>query len=234
MIASVIPHVDDLHSDQLTNRTVVMIDTFRASSSMVTAFANGTLFIIPTETVSEARKFSGTEMLTGGERFGKTLEGFDLGNSPADYTPEKVGNKGIVLTTTNGTRALLKSERAAEILVGCFLNATACAEAIRTLHRDVVFLCAGTRGAFSLEDGMATGCILHELLRLDPSIELSDLAHALRLGYLSCREHLTEILSLSQAGRRLSIRGLRQDILDCLQVDRYSLVPRWKEGRIMQ
>lgn len=234
MIASVIPHVDDLHSDQLINRTVVMIDTFRASSSMVTALANGTLFIIPAETVSGARKLSGTGMLTGGERFGKSLEGFDLGNSPADYTPEKVKNKGIALTTTNGTRALLKADRASEILVGCFLNASACAEAIRALHRDVVFLCAGTRGEFSLEDGMAAGCIMNRLLNLDPSIELSDLAHALHLGYISCREHLVEVLSLSQAGRRLSVRGLRQDILDCLQVDRYSLVPRWKEGRIMR
>ncbi|EGK14345.1 2-phosphosulfolactate phosphatase [Kroppenstedtia eburnea] len=234
MIATVIPHVDDLHADQLVNRTVVMIDAFRASSCMVTALANGALFIIPAETVSKARELATDGILTGGERFGKSLEGFDLGNSPADYSADRVNNKGIVMTTTNGTRALLKADRASEIRVGCFLNASSCAKAIRDLHRDVVFLCAGTRGSFSLEDGMAAGCILHHLLEVIPSAELSDLAHTLRLGYLSCRERLTDILPMSQAGRRLIARGHRRDLLDCLQRDRYDIVPRWQQGRIIR
>lgn len=234
MIASIIPHVDDLHADQLVNRTVVMIDAFRASSCMVTALANGALFIIPAETVSKARELATAGMLTGGERFGKSLEGFDLGNSPADYSANRVKNKGIVMTTTNGTRALLKANRASEIRVGCFLNASTCAKTIRDLHRDVVFLCAGTRGSFSMEDGIAAGCILHHLLEVNPSVELSDLAHTLRLGYLSCQERLTEILSMSQAGRRLGAQGHHRDLLDCLQTDRYDIVPRWKQGRIIR
>ncbi|MFD1428057.1 2-phosphosulfolactate phosphatase [Kroppenstedtia sanguinis] len=233
MIASIIPHVDDLHADQLVNRTVVMIDVFRASSCIVTALANGALFILPAETVSKARELATVGTLSGGERFGKSLEGFDLGNSPADYSKDRVKNKGIVMTTTNGTRALLKANRASEIRVGCFLNASSCAKAIRGLHRDVIFLCAGTRGGFSLEDGMAAGCILHHLLEINPAAELSDQAHALRLGYLSCREHLTEILTMSQAGRRLIARGYRRDLLDCLQKDRYDIVPRWQQGRII-
>ncbi|SDC88537.1 2-phosphosulfolactate phosphatase [Melghirimyces thermohalophilus] len=234
MMASAFAHVDDLHTDYLTHRTVVVIDVFRSSSCIVTALANGARYILPVDTVSRARNLSlNKDVLTGGERYGKNLDGFDLGNSPAEYSSEKIGDKGIILTTTNGTRTLLKAERAPHVLVGCFLNATACAKAIAALHRDVVFLCAGTRGDFSLEDGVAAGCILDRLLQIDPSISCTDLAHVLLLSYRACRDTLMETLSGSQAGRRLAVRGRKADIANCLQIDQNPIVPRFEAGRII-
>ncbi|MFC4078237.1 2-phosphosulfolactate phosphatase [Salinithrix halophila] len=230
MITSVLPSVDELHSDTLTNRTVVVIDAFRASSCIVTALLHGASWVRPAETVSEAREQSGDGILTGGERFSKPLEGFDLGNSPADYASPAIRNKGIVMTTTNGTRALMKASKASDILIGCFLNASACARVVQSLHRDVVFLCAGTRGHFSLEDGIAAGLILHRLSALDPSLGVDDLGRALLHSWLSCRSHLWETLSQSQSGQRLIGRGHKQDVMDCLQVDSCNAVPRWKEG----
>ncbi|PTX53911.1 2-phosphosulfolactate phosphatase [Melghirimyces profundicolus] len=232
MIASAFAHVDDLHSGHLTNRTTVVIDAFRSSTCIVTAVTNGARFILPAETVPLARELAGKEFLLGGERFGKKPDGFDLGNSPRDYRRENVKDRKLIMTTTNGTRALLKAEKAPDILVGCFLNATACAKTVRDLHRDVVFLCAGTRGNYSLEDGVAAGCILDALLELDSSVECTDLAQMLVLSYRACREHLFEVLSSSQSGKRLMARGHRKDIEDCLRVDRSSIVPRWRRGRV--
>ncbi|SFS54716.1 2-phosphosulfolactate phosphatase [Marininema halotolerans] len=233
MKISVLPSVDELHSNILLHKTVVIIDVFRASSSIVTAFSTGAKWVRPAETVTAAREFSQTGALTGGERYGKTLEGFDLGNSPSEYTSDRVRGKGIIMTTTNGTRSLLKATKAEEILIGCFLNATACAHAIFNLHRDTLFLCAGTRGQFSLEDGIAAGKMIHQLHQMSPSIQYDDLSYALLHSWLSSKHQLREVLSQSQSGRRLISRGLEQDVLDCLQVDRYPLVPRWQSDRII-
>ncbi|OYD09843.1 2-phosphosulfolactate phosphatase [Paludifilum halophilum] len=233
MMVTVVPHVDELKSDQLVHKTIVVIDIFRASSCIITALAHGAAFIRPAETVSEARKLAGKRLLTGGERYGKRLEGFDLGNSPSDYTSDKVNGRGIVMTTTNGTRALIKAGRGTHVLIGGFLNAAACALSTKNLHRDVLLLCAGTRGEFSLEDGVAAGCLLDRMQTLDPSVHCDDLGLALKNCYLSCRERLFETLSLSQSGQRLTGKGLQRDLRDCLQPDRYRLVPRWQEGKIV-
>ncbi|MDN4593296.1 2-phosphosulfolactate phosphatase [Polycladomyces subterraneus] len=234
MHISVCPHVDEVQMDRLHNKTVIVIDVFRAMSCIVTAFAHGTTHVVPHVTVNEAKQSAKQDgLLLGGERYGKRLEGSDLGNSPRDYTSPLVNGRGIALTTTNGTRALIKASKGAHILVGCFLNALACTERACSLQRDVVFLCSGTRGTFSLEDGTAAGLMIDLILKKVPHAVCDDLGQSMQACYLGCRDRLEEFLSLSQSGQRLLRMGAQEDLRDCLEVDRYSIVPVWEQGRII-
>ncbi|QKG84208.1 2-phosphosulfolactate phosphatase [Kroppenstedtia pulmonis] len=232
MRVTVIPHVDEVRSEQLSRKTVIMIDVFRASSCIVTALAHGASSILPTATVAQARAHKNGR-LSGGERFGIKVEGFDMGNSPSEYRSEKVRNRNIVMTTTNGTRALAKASRGQYVLISCFLNGTACATHAIELYRDILLLCAGTRGEFSLEDGMAAGFLLDILRKLNPSVQCDDLGLALIHSYHTCQNHLLESLSASQSGQRLIRRGLQQDIRDCLRRDQYPIVPRLDQTHIV-
>lgn len=232
MIISVVPYVDEIRSEQLQNKTVVVIDVFRSGSCIVTALAHGAEAILPMETVSAAKEAAGPGRLLAGERFGKRLDGFALGNSPLEYKPSVVKNKQIVLTTTNGTRALIKSKRGKTILIGCFLNASACSEQIIRLKQDLVLVCAGTRGTFSLEDGIAGGLLIDHLSHQKPSLICDDLGLSLWNSYLSLKDRLEEGLSHSQAGKRLLQAGLKKEIAACLQIDRYTTVPQFLQGQI--
>ena len=120
MIISVVAHVDEIQSELLQNKTVVVIDVFRSGSVIITALAQGAKAVIPTETVATAKAAAQPDRILAGERFGKKIDGFLLGNSPLEYTAPVVSNKEIVLTTTNGTRALVKSSRGKHILIGSF------------------------------------------------------------------------------------------------------------------
>ncbi|PTM58513.1 2-phosphosulfolactate phosphatase [Desmospora activa] len=225
--------VDVLKSESLIHKTVIIIDVFRASSSIVTAFAHGAASIVPTETVAKARQYGKEGWLIGGERYGKNLEGFHFGNAPSDFSTERIKGRDIAFTTTNGTRALVKSSKGSDILIGCFLNAQACAIKARDLHRDILLFCAGTRGEFSLEDGIAAGCLLHHLKEQDPAIPCDDEGLALLHAYRNSRDRLTDLLGLSRSGRQLISRGRQNDIRDCVQINRYDIVPRWRQDRLI-
>jgi 2-phosphosulfolactate phosphatase len=225
--------VDDLKNDQLVNKTVLVIDVFRSSSSIVTAFAHGAASIIPTETVAEARAYEKSGYLIGGERYGKHLEGFHFGNAPSDFSGYPIQGRDIVFTTTNGTRALVKSSRASEILIGCFLNAQACARQAKALHHDVLLLCAGTRGEFALEDGIAAGCILQYLKQEDPTLSCDDESGVLLHAFHNMKDQLGRWLTLGRCGQRLIARGRQGDIEDCIQINRHPIVPRWQRDRLV-
>jgi len=234
MHISVCPHVDEVQTDRLHNKTVIVIDVFRAMSCIVTALAHGATHVVPYATVNEAKQSAKRDgLLLGGERYGKRLEGSDLGNSPRDYASPLVNGKGIALTTTNGTRALIKASKGAYILVGCFLNAIACAERACTLQRDLILLCSGTRGTFSLEDGTAAGLMIDYIMKKVPHAVCDDLGQSMRACYWGCRDRLEEFLSMSQSGQRLLRIGAREDLRACLEVDRYSIAPAWDQGRII-
>lgn len=233
MIISVVAHVDEIQSEQLQNKTVVVIDVFRSGSVIITALAQGAKAVIPTETVAAAKAAARPDRILAGERFGKKLEGFLLGNSPLEYTASVVRNKEIVLTTTNGTRALIKSSRGKHILIGSFLNASALCDKIGQLRQDLVLVCAGTRGGFSLEDGIAAGLFIDQLFQKKIPLTCDDLGIALWHSYLNMKDHLNEKLSLSQAGKRMLQAGLKEELRTCLQVDRYHHVPQFFQGKII-
>ena len=154
-------NVDELH---LRDKNVVVIDVLRASTTIVTALANGAKEIIPVASVESAVKISanlfGDVILLGGERNGKMIEGFHLGNSPQEYTEDVVKNKSIIFSTTNGSQAMVRSRYAKNLVIGCFVNVSKIVEFVHETGGDFTIICAGRNGAFCLEDTVCAGMIV--------------------------------------------------------------------------
>src|SRR5580704_13323891 len=204
----------------------VVFDVLRATTTFVTALANGASAIIPVSEISEAVDYrkKRPDVLLGGERNGvkiRTAEGeFDFGNSPREYTPEKVKGKTIVSTTTNGTRALRACAHAKTVLAGSFLNLSATAKYLRENNfKNVLLVCAGTRENAALEDILAAG-MLGEILLGGGAAELSDSAQIALAAFRQTKEDLAGAISKSEnAMRLLAIPDLREDVEFCLQRD---------------
>ena len=171
MANSVFVHLlpDLFQPEQLTGGIAVIIDILRASTTMITALHHGAAAVVPWGTVEQAmhiRQTSGpeTRVLLGGERGGVRIEGFDLGNSPADYTTDVVDSRILGFTTTNGTRALLRSVQADQIVVGAFVNLSVLITHLRRKNRPVHLVCAGTDGHITGEDVLFAGAVVDRLL----------------------------------------------------------------------
>lgn len=224
----------ELRRPGLGGRSVVVIDVFRAATTMATALANGCRMIIPVPTVREARArardFSSGEALLGGERGGEAIAGFHLGNSPLEYTPERVGGKVVVLTTSNGTRAMVRASAAAAVAVAGLVNLRAIAEWVRGEQRDLSLLCAGQGGEPSLEDTVCAGLIVEQLGGGAGSLELVDAA-TIALGVARQYRHRLDDLGRDAGwGRRLARAGAEQDLPACLALDQCPLVPLLRDG----
>ena len=222
--------------DDLSGRTVIVIDILRATTTIAHALAAGARRVIAFAELDAARELANSfpkgEALLGGERNGLPPEGFDLGNSPSDYTPERVGGKTIVFTTTNGTKAMIRCRRAQRVYLGAFVNLSVIC---RTLAAgdEVDLLCAGTNGQITREDVLFAGAVVEKLTGGDsaPHIELNDSARIARdawrsLGPASADpQRLTEALLQSHGGRNVSALGLQNDIAAAAQIDRLNVVP---------
>lgn len=213
--------------------TVVVIDIFRATSAMVTAFANGVNSIIPVETLDEARDYQSKGFLAAAERKGEQVEGFELGNSPFHYQNERVKGKDVVLTTTNGTKAIKIAERANHLIIGSFLNITAVVKQIEKLDKDLILLCAGWRDRYNLEDTLFAGAVVSAIEKNLRFGELSDSAISSREMYENAEGDLYKYLENSSHRRRLSRLNLEEDIIFCLQHDIYDNVPYLEDGRLI-
>jgi 2-phosphosulfolactate phosphatase len=164
----------------------------------------------------------------GGERNCLPVDGFDCGNSPSEYAPEIVFGRRVVLTTTNGTRALRLAENADALIAGSFLNALACARCALSAGRDVAILCAGAHGEFAMEDGICAGAIADRMLLLSSGgIELDDFGSAMLTLYRDRSGILPEWLRDTSGGRRLAELGLEADVEMCARIDSFQAVPRW-------
>ncbi|HEY8417366.1 MAG TPA: 2-phosphosulfolactate phosphatase [Limnochordales bacterium] len=218
---------------------VAVIDVLRATTTMATALANGARGVVPVATPEEALAWraAGAGVLLGGERGAQRIPGFDLGNSPFEYSPERVAGRLIVLTTTNGTLAFRRVLAAAggrppELIAACLRNASACAWHLRehaaAAGGGVLLVCAGTNGWFSWEDAYCASVLLQCLAQLGP-VEYGDGARAAaRLGAGSANAR--EELSQSRHGRRLLDLGFHEDIAYCAQSSVCTTVPRLLAG----
>ena len=218
-IASVLPTRD------LSGTTCVVFDVLRATSSMVTALAHGATEIYPVRTIEEAlalkARMSGA--LLGGERNGDLIEGFDVGNSPLEYT-DRVNGRRIITTTTNGTIALRACDGAERVLVGAVLNIDAVAKVLRaTWPARVLIVCAGTFADFALEDACGAGLLISYL----GAESLSDSAHAARLY-----PQPLVALRASQNGRVLVKSGRMADVEWCAQLSLLDVVGEMKSAVI--
>jgi 2-phosphosulfolactate phosphatase len=208
------------------NYIVVVIDIFRATSSICYGIENGAAAIIPVSKVEEChayREKEGGDFLLAAERDGEVVAGFDFGNSPFSYTREKVENKTIVLTTTNGTQALHLSRGAKKIVIGSFLNLTSLCCWLMSQPEDVLLVCSGWKGNFNLEDTLFAGAVAQQLVPGgyrpdDPAIAAADLFNI-------AKDDLNGYIAKSSHSERLKKLGIEEDVRFCLQVDLTTAIP---------
>jgi len=210
--------------------TVLVIDVLRASTCIVTALANGCAGIVPVATPEEARaRMAGLpDALVAGERRGEPLEGFDLGNSPLEFTAARVGGRAVIMTTSNGTRALLAARGAAAIGVAAFVNLGAAAAWALGARRDVLLLCSGERGARSLEDHVCAGLIAERLLAGEPGARATPAAEEAAAAARSYGKDVGRLARDSSWARHLAARGRAADVAACLTLDTASIVPVYR------
>ncbi len=222
----VIPTAKDANAQNVGSDTAVIIDVLRATSVMVTALNNGAEKIVPVLTVEDAFsiKSSCPDVILGGERKAEKIEGFDFGNSPLSYTPATVAGKTIVMTTTNGTRAILNSESAKNRYIACFLNARQVARQLKE-HQHIVFICSGADDCFTLEDALCAGYIIHLMKLQEPDLHLSDFAIAMMSMYTATS---FDVRSIASAGRHYQVlkgKGYLDDLDYCFSALPQARIP---------
>jgi 2-phosphosulfolactate phosphatase len=219
----------ELHADSI----VVVIDILRASSAICTAFANGAISIIPVAGVDEAKEYKGKGYLVAAERDGFVLDFADFGNSPFNFTKDKVGGKTIVYSTTNGTGIINLASSAYSIVVGSFLNKSALLRWLIQQDKNVMLFCAGWKNRFNLEDSVFAGAMADGLMQSGlysticdstlAAIDLWSIANADLRGYIEKVAQRT----------RLKDKKL-DDCLDfCLTNDFTDRIPVMKNGSLV-
>jgi 2-phosphosulfolactate phosphatase len=203
----------------------VIIDIFRATTSICYGIENGATAIIPVSQVEEciAYQEKHPHYLLAAERNGEVVSGFDFGNSPFSYTKEKVARKTIVLTTTNGTHALHLSRKAKKVIIGSFLNLTAVCNWLNTQPENILLVCAGWKNNFNLEDTLFAGAVVDQLQKNNFSPD--DAAIAANDLYRLAQNDLDGYLKKTSHSERLKQLGIEADIAFCLQVDLATAIP---------
>lgn len=223
-------HLDEL---ELRDKVIVVIDVLRASTTITYAMRAGAREVIPVASVEQAMKIVGslnsTSTLLCGERNGKRIEGFKLGNSPSEYTEEAVEGRVLILTTTNGAVALTKAKHARHCYVSSFVNLSASIEALFALpnieQEQIVFICSGRSSEFALEDATCAGLMLTRILERVPTAILGDSARGALSIYNDFGRDIYKTLRESEHGRLLADLGYEEDIRVASEIDSMPLVP---------
>jgi 2-phosphosulfolactate phosphatase len=221
----------------LKDKNVVVADVLRTSTTMITGLTNGAKEIIPTESVATAgmigRNSEGQSLLCG-ERNGKIIEGFNLGNSVKEYSAEKVAGKTLIFSSTNGTPAVIKSKFARNCIILGFANLSRVVNYLTKLNEDFIILCAGKDEEFSLEDTVCAGMLIHNLIKDNPKevYELTDSARGALKLYVSYKKDLLGMLKESEHGRFLISLGFDDDLSACSKIDICKSLPVMRNGII--
>ena len=215
-----------LHLYNTTGTVVVIIDIFRATSTITAALHNGAACIIPVASVQECIAIGGTipGSITAGERDGKVAEGLQHGNSPLEYPPHFIAGKTIVLTTTNGTRLLHMVEGATAIVIGSFLNLSAICSYLIAQKKNVLLACASWKDRVNMEDTLFAGAVVNHVGHM---FDINcDSARAAKNLYLQATGvGLIEYLEDSSHYKRLSAFGLIDDMKYCVNIDIHPVLP---------
>lgn len=229
-----------LPAGDLAGRTVAVIDVLRASTSICAALHHGARAVIVAEDPAEATRIEqavdSTDVLLAGERNSQRIPGFALGNSPGEMTADAVRGKTLIMSTTNGTVALLAAAGAREVVVAAAVNLTAAGDHLRTVFerdRDILILCAGRERGFGLDDAYIAGRLAVAAMggrRLrrglnDAALVAVDLVR--RYG-----SRVDRVLALSAAGRSLAALGMRQDVEYAARVDAHPVLPLFRDQRV--
>lgn len=208
-----------------TDCIVIVIDVFRATSAICAAFESGIESLIPVATLDEAKDYKERGFLVGAERNAEVVEGFDFGNSPRGFRDGKFKGKSLVLTTTNGTKALEMAKPAQKVIVGAFTNFTAVCNYIEKEDKDVLLLCAGWKDRFNLEDTLFAGAVAQKISQNLRFTDLSDSSIASINMYKAAKGDLYNFLGESSHRKRLSRLNMEEDIIYCLTLDQSNIVP---------
>ena len=217
-----------IHLHDLEGKIVVVVDIFRASSTMIAALAHGVTEIRTFAQLEECRAMKAQGYLIAGERDGLTADGFEMGNSPVAYISGQYAGRKLAMTTTNGTQAIHHSAGALEILIGAFPNLNATARYIQTQEKDVLIHCAGWKGRFNLEDSLYAGALVEALANTHLAEE--DGALAMRTLYSKEKDNLSKFLSQASHAKRLQNHQIEADIDFCLSLDLYDLIVKLQNG----
>ena len=223
----------------VAGRLVAVIDVLRASTVIATALDNGARAVIPLESpdevVTRARSFSREDVRLAGERKMQAIAGFDLGNSPAEFSPDAVEGKTIIMTTTNGTAALMAVSGARDVVVASYVNFTAVLTMLRAALRggtDVAIVCAGTERRFSLEDAACAGRFVHHLLKGRGEAQPNDAALAASLLHGKYGDNLARLFAAASHGQALEAAGFSDDLLACASIDAHPVIPVYQDRQI--
>jgi len=209
---------------QIENSIVVVIDIFRATSSICFGFENGAEAIIPVATIEECLAYKNKNYLLAAERDGQVVDGFDFGNSPFSYTREKIESKTIVLTTTNGTHAINQSKGSAyQTIIGSFFNLDAICNYLNNQSKNVVLLCAGWKNKFNLEDTLFAGAVVKQL-KLNGFLS-DDAGTAAQDLYNMAKADLYAYTAKTSHSERLKKLGIEEDIKFCLKLNITNVIP---------
>ena len=220
-------------------RVVVVLDVLRASTSIAVALANGARAIVPCESADEAitlsKSFERGDVRLAGEMRMLPIPGFDLGNSPGDYSQAAVEGKTILLATTNGTRVLTSIQGARDVLVGAFVNYRAVLAMLRAAARagaDIAIVCAGRERKFALEDAVCAGRYVRGIRRRLTNIDLNDAARGAALLDRRYGADIEAALRDCEHGRALVEAGFAADVALCAAVDTVPILPIYADRQI--
>jgi 2-phosphosulfolactate phosphatase len=226
----------------LEGATVVVIDLLRATTTICWALASGASEVVPFRTIEEtlaaAEKAGRDRVVLGGERGGRRIDGFDLGNSPREYTASAVRGRPVYLTTTNGTQALYHARFARRVVVAAMVNLSAVAASVRNEPR-LNILCAGTNGRETLEDILTAGALAWKIYDgANTDWQINQRAQQAAMWWVDFKDSALALSSINSfnyqlaialentpGGRNLIDVGLGSDLVDCAQIDRLSIVP---------
>lgn len=220
-------------ADQHSGSIVVIIDILRASSAICTAFENGAAEIIPVAEIQEAKEFKDRGYLVAAERDGYVLDFADFGNSPFNFTPDKVAGKKIVYSTTNGTGIIKMASSAGEIVIGSFLNISAVTAWVIKQDKDVVLFCAGWKNRFNLEDTICAGAMAERLLESGLFATICDSTLAAQDLWSIAKKDLSGYVEKAAQRSRLRSKGLDDCIGFCLTIDFTKSIPVIKNGHLV-
>ncbi len=213
---------------------VVVVDILRATSAICSAFMNGVKKIIPVGTLEEAKAYKEKGFMVAAERDGIVRDFADFGNSPYNFTPERVGGKEIVYSTTNGTNSIMMAKDSYRVLIGAYLNISALAVYILQKKRDLVVLCAGWKNKFNLEDTLFAGALCEKIFQSDGHYTICDSTKASMDLWMLAKPDLMGYIEKVAQRHRLKNNNL-DDVLDfCHTPDQTNVIPVLKNGALVR
>ncbi|WP_297487397.1 2-phosphosulfolactate phosphatase [uncultured Cetobacterium sp.] len=233
MKIEIISSVKDALGRDFSKEKVVVIDVLRATSVMITAFLNGAKDIYPFKDIKDVKnaKEKHKTALLAGERKGIKIDSFDFGNSPLEFKKEKIENKEILMTTSNGTRAIESAISAKKLYIGGYLNISGIVEKLMETDEDIILLCSGTDNEFSLDDALCAGIICKKLMEKEKEIKVNDFT----LSLVKLSNLITSVYDTLKGSKHfeyLKKIGYEDDLKYCLSIDLTKIVPEYIDGKI--